>query len=132
MTTLAFRLARPLPLWNTVMRTHHWQRAKTLRTLAGEVGWAIVEVPGQYRPSEPFTTAKITITRRSTGDPDPDGLSLKYLLDVLQPASSRHPYGLGIIKEDTAKHLGAMGAVIRHEHVAHRVEQCTLVVIEGE
>lgn len=129
MTTLTFRLGRPLPLWNTVMRTNPWTRSKTVRTLAREVWGAIIEVRGQRIPVEPFAHATVHIIRRSTGDPDPDGLSAKYLLDVLQPPSSRHPYGIGVLAGDTRDCLRG-GAVIVHERVAKRTEECTMVTIE--
>lgn len=33
--------------------------------------------------------------------PDIDAVAIKPLLDVLQPRSNRHPYGLGIILDDS-------------------------------
>jgi len=138
--TVFFRLARPLPTWNTVMRTgsslsmvqRKMVQRKELNKLAKEVWGAILEKGQRLGGHPPFARAKIRIVRYSLGEPDPEGVSAKFLLDVLQPQSGRHPYGLGIIADDTAACLGPAGAELICVRVAHKSEQCTMVTIEGE
>lgn len=113
------------------MRLNRRKQAKPRADFAWSVMLAIKAAGGSI-PTTPFQRARITIVRRSVGHPDPDGLSAKRLLDVLQPLSARHPTGLGIIIDDSAKCLGPTGAEIRAVHVTSRREQGTDVLIEGE
>lgn len=81
------------------------------------------------RPLHPFKKACVAITRYSVGSPDADNLSgsVKYLLDVMQPQSTRHPFGLGIIENDSAD---CITLTVRSERVSTRKDQKTKVQIE--
>jgi hypothetical protein len=123
---IAFTLAKPLPLLNRMQRTDRWTRSRNRKALAWEVAALI---PFGSRPSVPFDKAKVTVTRRSTGTPDPDNLLCKHLLDVLQPYSKRHPNGLGIIRSDAND---CITLISKAERVVHKDDQGTDVLIEGE
>ena len=121
MTEYTFRLAAPLPLLNAWERTHY--RAKARHKVA--LAWEVLAAVGT-KPAKPIDRAEVLIWRHSVREPDQDGLIAKGILDVLQPASKRHPYGLGIIAGDDPAHL-----VCRIQHVTakRRADQCTRVVI---
>ena len=93
------------PLLNTTLRQHWGKRRRTARAWAWEIKAATIG----HIPAEPFARAHVLIERFSRALPDDDGLvgGCKPLLDVLQPASKRHPYGLGIIAGDDPVHLTA-------------------------
>jgi hypothetical protein len=119
---LEFRLAAPLPLQNRWERMH-WAERKTLKKL---LAWEIRSLLAGQIPEKPINFVHVQVWRRSISEPDQDGLIVKALLDVLQPSSQRHPYGLGIIKDD--KRSNCISS-INHVQVKHRTEQCTRVVI---
>ncbi|HET6606727.1 MAG TPA: hypothetical protein VFG62_08670 [Rhodopila sp.] len=124
MTDIVFRLAAPLPLLNVQLRQHWANRAAVKKDLA----WEVLAVLGRARPAAPIEFAQVTIWRHSIQAPDWDNLvaSAKNLLDVLQPASERHPYGLGVIASDDQAHLKL---AVHHVKAKTRTEQCTLVRI---
>lgn len=129
---LTFILGDPLPLLNPMLRKHWSARRRELSALSRAVWEAVIVVPGQRLPAAPFKSAKITVVRRSVGSPDPDNLaaSVKPLCDVLQPLTPKRKYGLGIIINDGEACLGK-GVEVHAERVAHKIEQCTVVMIEG-
>ncbi|GAC1601575.1 MAG: hypothetical protein NVS3B2_04580 [Ramlibacter sp.] len=122
---IRFELPLLLPTANVVIRMQHHVRARMRNTICAHVK---VATQGQ-RPPTPFLRARVTVERIGKAEPDADGLgvSSKFLLDVLQPLSKRHPSGLGIIHEDNPKHLEF---VARYERVAKGEEQRTRVLIE--
>lgn len=93
-----------LPTTNVYARMHWAKRSRLGRQVATEI-WAAL---GGKLPARPLKRCTIRVERVSTKEPDPDGLvgSLKCLLDALQPPSKRHPYGLGIIADDTRECIG--------------------------
>lgn len=124
--TITFTLPRILPLTNTMLRTHWAKRKKERAALAWDVASGLAR---QVKPSQPLEKCRVTVERCSVGVPDDDGLtgSLKNLMDVLCPPSKRHPYGLGVIKDDGPAHCEQ---VIRAVKVRHRKDQKTVVTIE--
>lgn len=121
---ICFRLIAPLPLLNVWERMHWTMRKNFKRSLAAEI---FAELGGQCFPV-PMARAKVTIWRHSIRAPDADNLISKALLDVLQPISNRHPYGLGIIAGDDPDHLIS---TIAHVDTARRADQCTRVLIQN-
>lgn len=100
MRTVSFTIAGLTPSPNTLMRTHWAKRSKMTRELA----WKIREAIAGGLPEAPFATSRVSVWRHSIQPLDADALcaSAKLLMDAMQPASKRHPYGLGIIADDRA------------------------------
>ena len=121
MDPIVIRLAAPLPLLNVWERMHFTARSKFKTALA----WEVLAEIGR-KPATPIEVADITVWRHSIRAPDGDNLIAKALLDVLQPASKRHPYGLGIIAGDDPAHLVL---AVHHVQAATRTEQCTRIRI---
>lgn len=110
------------PTLNEWQRMHFGKRKR----VGKDIAWAI---RAELRPSgEPMKRCRITIERTSTQAPDHDGLigGLKPLLDALQPASKRHPYGLGLIEDDGPGCVVELRAI----HVAGKATK-TRILIEG-
>lgn len=122
MREITFSLAAPIPLLNKWERMHWGARGTLKKSMAREIWAALL---GQL-PSVPLEAATVQVWRHSVQAPDIDNLISKAVLDVLQPASKRHPYGLGIIAGDDQAHVHAR---IYHVQAVRRVEQCTRVVI---
>jgi hypothetical protein len=120
---IVFRLSKPLLLPNRKKHLHWSEISAAIHLLSDEVSRGI-----ENAPPEPLKMAAVTVLRYSLKEPDQDNLeaSLKQLLDVLQPRSKRHPYGLGIITDDNHAHLESE---IHHVQVKARAEQQTLVRI---
>jgi hypothetical protein len=96
--TLVFEL--PLtPTGNKWQRMHWAARKKIVEALAAEIRAQIPPASGIT-----FDSAKVHIIRQSSVKPDKDGLfgSVKGILDALQPASKRHPYGTFVIRDDSS------------------------------
>ena len=121
MGEITFRLDAPLPLLNRWERMHWRAKSKHKQELAREI-WALTA--GQV--AAPLERAEVLVWRHSIREPDHDGLIVKSLLDALQPASKRHPYGIGIIAGDDSEHVTCK---IQHVTAKRRAEQCTVVVI---
>lgn len=119
----SFTLKAPLLLPNRKKNLHWSAQTQLIHALSQEVAQVIG--PG---PSEPIAKAHIRVFRYGIQEPDHDNIigSLKGLLDVLQPRSHRHPYGLGIIAGDDPEHLTSE---IHHIQVKARAEQRTSVKI---
>lgn len=95
--TLTFELELT-PMRNALDRMHF--RAK--RRLHDRIAEMLrVQVP--TASGTPFAVAKVEIVRCSAKEPDKDGLygSVKPILDAMQVASKRHPYGAYIIENDS-------------------------------
>jgi hypothetical protein len=110
---------------NTMLKhTHRYKRKKIRQGLAWEVKVAL----GLQCPANPIPRARITVERHAPRPLDRDSLpgSCKFLLDVLQPCSTRHPAGLGVISNDCD---AALDLVVRNvkcrgdaEHVLVTIE----------
>lgn len=111
------------PTNNIWLKVHHMARGKYKKKLALLV-WAACRPP-----RTPLARCRVTIERTSTQAPDRDNLygGVKPLLDVLQPASRRHPQGLGFFLDDsddcielTVRHVAgaAKRTVITIEEIA--------------
>ncbi|MDD2705917.1 MAG: hypothetical protein PHU07_11380 [Acidocella sp.] len=127
--TIQFRLAAPLLLPNRkgIARSRAAGAARVKReriVLASEV---MVLTVGR-RPVAPFRYAAVRVFRHSVQEPDTDNLyaACKGLLDVLQPATAKRVFGLGIIANDKPNvcHIEA-----HHVPAARRLDQCTVVEI---
>src|SRR5580765_3392856 len=107
-----------VPTTNELLRMHYFTRSRLLRQIANEI-W--VALPKEIRGRKYYLRkVRVHIERHSTIEPDPDGLdgAKKLVLDVLQPSSKRHPYGIGVIANDnsqcvesTVKHVKCKGGV---------------------
>jgi len=118
-----FFLKRPLMLPNRKKTIHWGKQSQLIHALSQEVAQVI-----GHGPPQPMPKAHVRVFRYGIQEPDHDNLtaSLKWLLDVLQPRSNRHPYGLGIIAGDDPEHLTSE---IHHIQVKARAEQKTAVMI---
>lgn len=84
------------PGGNGLLRMHWAKRKRMARD------WWHLLNPGVGHPGLPMQECKVTIKChvRRPMDQDNRVFRAKVLLDVLQPASPRHPHGLGIIASD--------------------------------
>lgn len=99
--TLIFELELT-PTRNAQDRMHYRAKRRLLDRIAATIREQVPTGSGT-----PFISAKVEIIRCSAKEPDPDGLagSVKPILDALQCASKRHPYGAYIIENDSADHI---------------------------
>ena len=120
---ITITLSRPLLLPNVKKNMHWSKKSAAIHELSDEVSRAITNAP-----KSPLAFASVSILRYSLKRPDDDNLqeSRKFLLDLLQPRSARHPYGLGIIAGDDPTHLQSN---IQHVQAKNRAEQRTIVRI---
>lgn len=70
------------------------------------LAWLIRNADINWRsiPPTPLGSVNMIVTRVSNWRgiaPDRDAVCVKPLLDVMQPTGKRHPYGLGIIADDS-------------------------------
>ncbi len=119
---IVFRLIAPLPLLNVWERLHWRTRGAFKKALAVEI---FAELAGRI-PSRPIQRAEVTIWRHSIRTADEDNLLAKSLLDVLQPSSKRHPYGIGVIAGDDPAHVVTRFFQVKEKK---REGQCTRVSI---
>lgn len=87
--------------WQRIIKNHHAKKRELVR-------WAwLVRSSLKNIPQNPIELSNIVIHRYCAGTPDWDGLygGLKPLLDVLVVQSKRNPQGLGIIRDDSIKHI---------------------------
>lgn len=101
--TVSFFLSYSLPNDNVIKRTHFRTYARDRR----DVSMLVLLMVGRHRPSAPLARVKVDIHRYGRQLMDPGNLDSisKLLLDVLQPASKRHPDGLGIVANDDTESL---------------------------
>lgn len=87
------------PTGNEWLRTHYRKKRRVLNSIAAQLEAQIPNASGI-----PFASAKVEIIRRTSKEPDPDGLygSAKPILDAMQVKSKRHPYGAHIIMDDSS------------------------------
>jgi hypothetical protein len=124
---ITFILPFVLPSLNVVLRQNRWKQRQPRAALAWQVKIAI----GAQMPPRPIARAYVQVTRHSVRSLDPDNLagSCKRLLDVLQPVSTRHPTGLGVIASDSPAHLRLQVISV----AVHRLtDQKTTVAISDE
>ncbi|MBP8176828.1 MAG: hypothetical protein KAX77_03595 [Xanthomonadales bacterium] len=107
-----------LPTPNDLLRMErrHWSVRRNFTMNLARMVWATL-FNSPHRAAlqrDAIKRCRILIERHSAGRPDPDAIKgcAKPLLDVLQPRSKRHPYGLGVIADDS-------DAVIEHLDVRH-------------
>ena len=123
MGDILLELSRPLTLLNERDR-QHWAKKRTEKS---QMAWEI-RCQLAWLPSSPIHRAEVTVWRHSVRAPDQDNLeaSVKPLLDVLQPASHLHPFGLGIIAGDDPEHVTTR---VYHIRAGSLRDQKTLVRI---
>jgi hypothetical protein len=105
----------------------HWTKQREYkRALSTEIARQLPDNP--YR--KPFEKATVMIRRFSVKEPDYDNAvgGCKALVDCLLVRSETHPWGLGLIRDDSPKH---MTSTIECERVKTLAEQRTLVMVEG-
>lgn len=99
LATLSFTLELT-PMRNALDRMHYRAKRRLMDSIADSLRAQIPLASGC-----PFDWAKVEIVRHSSGKPDPDALAggfTKPILDAMQVPSKRHPYGAGIIENDTS------------------------------
>lgn len=97
-------LSQAIPLQNVWQRWHWRRRGNYMKQLAWSVKAELMRTGVKLAsPKYPLPRVTMAVTRYNKFGPmpDPDGVIVKPLLDVLQPQSRRHPYGLGVILDDT-------------------------------
>ncbi len=121
---IAFTIQGLTPSPNTMLRTHWSARRRYIADLAWQVRAALL---GPL-PTSPIARARVTVWRHSVQPLDSDALagSVKFLLDVLQPPSPRHPYGLGVLQDDRAD---CCELTVRWVTTKHRTDQRMVVEI---
>lgn len=124
---LQFTIPETLPTVNTLLRLH-WRKRGRIQQRVASLAAAELRKLGAIPRTEPLTRVAVRIKRYSSQSPDPDAITstAKLLLDCLQPASKRHPYGLGLIEDDS--HAVIVSLTV--EHVGQRVAR-TDVEIEA-
>lgn len=103
MVKIVFNLPYALVLPNkTGIELTRQSGAGKIRRQREQMAWEIAAALAGFRPRAPIKYARVQVFRHSTGVPDTDNLyaACKPLLDVLQPATDRRVYGLGIIEND--------------------------------
>lgn len=116
------------PMANGWARMHFTRRKTEMDRIGAAVARAIsITLLKQL----PLQSAHVRITRCSAVAPDPGGLSSmeKPILDALQQASRRHPYGSGVIVEDNAERLTYE---VRHEIAAPKRGATIIEVWKGK
>lgn len=120
---IAFQIPFALDSLNIRDRKHFGQKHRDQDRLKMEV---IAALGGtRYLPRPPFARARVTVVRCSAGQLDADNAvaSVKPLLDVLCVASGVHRHGVGIIEDDSPRHID----LVVKQSDARRGEATTLV-----
>jgi hypothetical protein len=104
---IRFELPFALPSLNTILRQcrSHAGKRRGVKKARNDLAWAVVAAIGRQRPPVPLARVRVRIESHAARMLDPiDNLpgSVKNLMDVLQPPSTSHPAGLGIIQNDSA------------------------------
>lgn len=125
MTDLVISLPLVLPTLNRWERMHWRERSIFKKRLALEIAVALTG----RRPVEPMPNVEIKIFRHMAGvQPDQDNGIAKAVLDVLQPPTKTHPYGLGIIAGDDPARCSSKVQTIRERY---RSDQRTVITIRA-
>jgi len=115
MSEIVIEIPEPWPLLNQWQRMHWRERRRTNERIA----WLIRTSQGfrvaQWRKTPIQQCAIVAERYHGNGAnhlPDFDNLyaGLKPMLDSLVPASKRHPHGLGLIQDDSPKHITSLAA----------------------
>lgn len=87
-----------IPSANGFLRMHFRARKRLMEQLAATM---MEQLP--LGSGIPFRRASVEVVRQSSAEPDPDGLYgfVKPILDAMQVRGQRHPYGAGIIANDS-------------------------------
>jgi Holliday junction resolvase RusA-like endonuclease len=95
--TLEFQLDGLPRMTNPSGRGTHWRVIKQERD---KWKMAVIAVAARWKPATPLTRARLTLTRCSTTQPDPDGLvsGFKAIVDGLVRA--------GVLEDDKGKNIG--------------------------
>lgn len=104
--TLTFELPLelvPMPNGPKGLARMHYQAKRRLKEKLANV--LAPQVP--TASGTPFLYAKVEMIRYSSGSADKDNLyaSAKFLLDVLQVNSKRHPHGIYVLENDDTEHI---------------------------
>lgn len=95
-------LPEATPSNNTIKGMHYRVYKKLRETWSSSVAAALDELP-----ASPISQCALEVERYSAGSLDWDNAygGLKPLLDSLVAASSKNPDGLGLIEDDSPKHM---------------------------
>jgi len=101
-----FRLGTQTPSVNEIRSMHYQAYRKLRRAFQMEV-WASLLAAGYRIPAAPLQTVGLYIERGSAGLLDWDNAygGLKPLLDCLVSKTPKNPDGLGIIQDDSPRHM---------------------------
>lgn len=121
---IELHLGEPLPLLN-VWQRWHWRRRKRFTQ---RIGFELFLQVRALEKRPPLARCKVTITRKSTGTPDWDGLIPKAALDCLVRRTSTNPCGLNVIEDDNPACILELKVI--PERVAKREQQGTTILIE--
>jgi hypothetical protein len=115
---IRFSIPETLPTLNVLLRAHWRKRGRMQRHVAWLVLAELRKI-GALPRTEPLRQVHVRIKRYSSRAPDPDAIdsTAKLLMDSLQPQSRRHPYGLGLIVDDSAHCVVSLHV----EHVPKRI-----------
>ena len=113
----------PVPLLNEWQRMHWARRRKFQAALSAEIAKLIPHALGR----QPWRAVTLTIVRYSVGTPDADAPVVKGLVDSLLVRSDTHPFGLGMVVDDSPEHLTL---TVTAQRCATRAEQRTEVTIQ--
>lgn len=130
---IRFELPFALPSLNAILqqRRSYSGKKRGVKKARNDLAWAVVEAIGRQRPVTPLGRVRVRIERHAARMLDPiDNLpgSVKHLMDVLQPFSARHPAGLGIIADDSARCV--IAAEVVQVQLTGRGTPKTVVIIE--
>ncbi|GAJ29718.1 hypothetical protein Amme_076_011 [Acidomonas methanolica NBRC 104435] len=133
---MRFTLPEPFPLLNVQQRKHYRRRAAEKRRTAA----LIASILGSERPAQPFERARIEVVRYSCGSPDTDGLfgGVKDLLDCLTTpslradGSVRNKYGIGVIVDDSPRHIDLDVRSVRCKRAEARTEIMVTEIVVAE
>lgn len=122
----SFSLLRPTELLNVSLRQHWTVRRRLARGYSEQIAKAL---EGQPLPVTPWAKARLVIWRRSVRFADSDGCvgGCKALIDTLLPRSKTHPWGLGIMVDDSP---GCLDLIVWQRKVSRLRDQGTDVLIE--
>jgi hypothetical protein len=100
----SFELPEETPS-NNVVKNMHWMAYRKMRQL-----WRVRVLSrglAGARPKEPIAQAALVIIRRCSGQLDWDNAygGLKPVLDTLVVSSKRNPDGLGLVVDDSPRHM---------------------------
>ena len=106
MRRIQFALPERTILLNRWQRMNRFERTRYSRALAWQVRVALQATDWRLG-DPPKEHSRIEVYRYSTQYPDWDGLlgGLKPLLDCLVMRTKRNPHGLGVVRDDSPKHL---------------------------